>query len=150
MQENFWVKIGFFFKWPPFCEILIFFEIYLVHWLTKDLNFKKLFDFFVSDACVRSKKSGRLTYQIWTCRKSALINQNIIDVSVWKKFVLYSKSTLINHKSFGKIRYFFHPQKNPKKYSNFRAVRRDPPLKNGTHEKHWIQSRQWHALNILI
>ena len=97
--------------------------------LTKYLNFKKLFVFFVSDACVRSKKSGRLTYQIWTCRKSAHINQNIIDVSVWNKFVLYFKSTLINHKSFGKIRYFLHPQKNPQKYSNFRAVTRDSPFK---------------------
>ena len=44
----------FFVKWPPFCGILISFEICLAPWLTMDLNFKKLFDFFVSDACVRS------------------------------------------------------------------------------------------------
>ena len=31
-----------FFRWPTFCEILIFFEIFLVYWLTKDLKFKNI------------------------------------------------------------------------------------------------------------
>ena len=126
---KFLVKNRIFFKWPPFYEILIFFEIFLFHWLTNDLNFKKKIWIF----CFRRP------YEELEISQIDLSNLNMLEIRPYKskyywcirlKEICFILEEYLNKpQNFWKDSLFFPSPKIPKNTLILRLLHGIPPLR---------------------